>query len=463
MTASRFPRPGLLAAAALPFLAACTVGPDYQGAPVVVSEATFKNAGFTTAPPEGSWWSIFGDPELARLIHRADVDGPAARAALARYDEARAALGLARVDQYPAVTGDLYARRQGDSGNSNFSAGTYDNYRAALNLSWELDLWGRVRRQVRGAEADLAAARYDYQAAALSLRAEVARAYFSLRYADAEVALLEETASLRNRARQLMEKRYEGGASSRIDLDRAITEAEAVQADLEQVKASRARFENALAALTGRSASGFRLAASGSLPTVPAVPSAVPSELTRRRPDVAAAERRLASASERVGFVVASYLPKLSIGAEGGVSSLSTSDLFDSSSVLWSLGPELQLPTFQGGALGANKARAEALYREALENYRDTLLQAVRETEDSLVDTRRLAAAAASRKRGAASAERASELTRKRYVAGATDYFEVVDADRTALAEQRQALQVELARALAATRLIQALGGGWTR
>jgi multidrug efflux system outer membrane protein len=455
--------PGALGAAASICFGACTVGSDFRGAPVLVSEETFKNAGFTAPPPAGSWWSLFDDPQLGQLMAKADLDGPAGQAALARFDQARAALGLARVDQFPAVTGDAYARRQRDSGNANFSSGTYEDYRAALNLSWEVDLWGRVRRQVRGAEADLAAARFEYQAAALSLRAEVARAYLSLRFADAEIALLEETAVLRDRARTLMQKRFEGGASSRIDLDRAITEAEAVHAELAQVKASRARFENALAALTGQSASGFRLPATGTLPAVPAPPAAVPSDLTRRRPDVAAAERRLASASEKIGFVIASYLPKISVGAEGGVRALSTSDLFDRSSLLWNLGPELQLPTLQGGSLGANKAKVEALYREALEVYRDTLLRAVQETEDSLVDSKQLAVAAASRKRGARSAGKVSALTRKLYTAGAVDYFEVVDADRTALADRRASLQVDLARALAATRLIQALGGGWTR
>jgi len=443
-------------------LATCAVGPDFE-VPATRLEASFKNAGFSEPPPEGSWWTLFDDRRLARLIEAADRNGPSVQAALARYDAARAAIGLAEADAFPSVTGDAYARRRSDSGNTNFNAGTYDDYRAALNLSWEVDLWGRVRRQIGTAVAEKEAAEYEYQGAILSLRGEVARSYFSLRFADAEIALLERTAAIRAEARRLMKARAKGGASSRIDLERAITEHESVLAELAQARARRGGFENALAALTGRSAAGFKIAADPDLPTIPAPVRAVPSELLRRRPDLAAAERRLAAASETIGLAIASYLPRLAIAGEGGFASLSTSDLFDSGSKLWSLGPELDLPIFQGGRAFADKHRAEAAYREALANYRDTLLRAVRETEDSLGDLQHLAAAARSRQRGANAADKAATLTRKRYRGGISDYFEVVDADRTALAEQRAALAIDLARALASTRLIQALGGGWER
>ena len=443
-------------------LSGCAVGPDYEVPPSKL-EAAFKNAGFQAPPPEGSWWTLFKDPELARLIRLADHDGPSARAALARYDRARAGLGLARADAWPAITGAAYARRQGDSGNTNFSSGTFNDYRGALNLSWEIDLWGRVRRQVGAAAAEMEAAGYEYQAAVLSLRGEVTRAYLSLRFADAEIALLEQTAGFRRKARQLMKARFDGGASSSIDSERAVTEYESVMAELEQLRARRGRFENALASLVGRSASGFRIASHAGHPGIPAAPSSVPSDLLRRRPDLAAAERRLAAASERIGLAIASYLPRLSISAEGGVRSLKSSNLFDPNSKLWRLGPELEVPFFQGGRGLADKAAAEAAYREALEGYRETLLRGVEEVESALGDAHHLAKAAAARKRGAASAESVAVLTRKRYAGGVTDYFEVVDAERTTLAEQRAFLTVDLARALAATALIQGLGGGWQR
>lgn len=457
MNAARFILP-----ASLVVLAGCAVGPDYEE-PAAGLEASFKNAGFTRPAPEGSWWSLFGDGGLDRCIRMAEADGPTARAALARYDLARATLGLESADAWPAVTADAFGRRQQDSGNSNFSSGIYNDYRAALNLRWEVDLWGRVRRQVGAAVAEAEAAGYAYRGALLSLRGEVARAYLSLRFADAEIALLEETAKLRGEARRLMKARFDGGASSRIDYERSVTEHEGVLAELEQLRAERARYENALAALVGRSASGFRLAAASGTPAIPAPPQAVPSDLLRRRPDVAAAERRLAAASERIGLAIASYLPRVTLDGTGGFRSLQAGDLFQSGSRLWSLGPEVDIPLFQGGRGFSDKKRAEAAYREALENYRDTLLQAVRETEDALVDGRRLATAGASRARASTAAGTAASLVRKRYEGGATDYFEVVESERTALAEQRSALAVERARALAATRLIQSLGGGWKR
>lgn len=443
-------------------LASCSVGPDYE-IPHKELEASFKNTGFTAPPPEGSWWGLYQDSTLNQLIKDSDTKGQGVRSALARYDGARAALGLAKADAYPAMTSDAYGRRRQDSPNTNFSGGTYNDYRAALNLSWEIDLWGRVRRNIGASRAQMEAVGYDFQGLILSLRGEITRAYVSLRFADAEIALLSRTEKLRREARDLMEKRFNQGASSRIDYERAVTEHSSVEAELAELQAQRGKFENALAVLTGKSASGFQIPATGKLPTIPTAPSSVPSDLLRRRPDLAAAERRLAAASETIGLAIASYLPRVTLTGVGGLQSLKSSDLFDSSSKLWSLGPELDLPIFQGGRAFADKERAEAGYREALGIYRGSLLEAIRETEDSLGDSRHLATAAKSRKRGATAAESAARLTRKRYTSGVTDYFEVVDAERTALSEERAALAVDLARALASTRLIQSLGGGWQR
>ncbi|MFT4547447.1 MAG: multidrug efflux system outer membrane protein [Verrucomicrobiales bacterium] len=438
------------------------LGQPYQQ-PSDKLEVAFKGAGFKSPEPEGSWWLLFDDRQLSRYIEEVETENHSARAALARYQQAQAALGIVSSDAFPSITGETYARRQGDSSNSNFSVGTYNDYRAALNLSWEIDLWGRVRRSVNAATADEEAAGYDLQATLLSLRAEVALAYLSLRFADSEIALLEETAKLRAEARRLMKVRFDAGESSSLDYNRAVTEHESVQSELHQLRAQRGKFENAIAALTGRSASGFSIKPIASQPKVPTVPSAVPSDLLRRRPDIAAAERRLAAASERIGVVIASYLPSISINGYAGLQSLKSSDLFDPASKLWSLGPELGIPIFQAGRSGGDKAKAEAAYREALENYRDVLDRAVQETEDSLGDARHLAKASTSRKRGATSAASAADLTRKRYAGGVSDYFEVVDAERTAVAENRATLGIDLARSLAATRLIQALGGGWKR
>ena len=439
----------------------CAVGPNYRAPDLRLAEQ-FKHAGFRAAPPAGSWWTLFNDAELDRLI-RACERAPSARAALARYDAARGTLGLARADAWPSVTGSGYGRRQRDSGRANFSAGTFNDYRAALNLSWEIDLWGRVRRSVQAAQADTQAAQFDYQAALLSLRGEVARTYLSLRFADAEIALLQRTESLRRESRRLMKTRFERGADSRIDYERAVTEHDGVRAELAQLQAERARFENALAALIGRDPSSFRLAPNGRAPRIPGGPAAIPGELLRRRPDLAASERRLAAASERVGVAIASYLPRINLTGQGGSQALQASELFNSSSRLWRLGPEITVPLFQGPRGKGDRSRAEADYREALANYRDLLLRAVRECEDSLGDERFLARAANARQSGAAGAQRVAALARKRYAGGIADYFELVEAERTALQEERTLLGIDQARALAATRLIEALGGGWKR
>lgn len=440
----------------------CVVGPDYE-APKSKLEASFKNAGFSEPPPEGSWWKLFRDSKLNSLMGRAESNNPSVKAALARYDQARAALGLASADAYPAVLIDGLATRSQDSTTTNFSSGLSNDFEMVANFSWEIDLWGRVRRQIDAAVAEQQAAGYDYRGALLSLRGELARNYLSLRFADAEIDLLENTASIRKEARKLMKSRWDNGVSSEIDYQRAVTEHESVLAELDGLRAERSKLENAIASLVGESASGFRIAPRAGRPKVPAAVAAAPSDLLRRRPDIAASERRLAAASERIGITIASYLPRVTLGGEGGYRSIQSSDLFKPNSQIWSIGPEVSVPLFQGGRLGSDRDRVEAEYREALENYRDTLLTAVRESEDAMADLRLLANASRSRGSSVQSASRAADLTRERYRSGITDYFELVDADRTQLAEQRAQLETDLARALAATRLIQALGGGWER
>jgi len=444
-------------------LASCAVGPDYQ-VPTGKLEVSFKNAGFQATPPVGNWWTVFQDPQLNRLMRQAAANNPQARAALARYDQARTELGLAKSDRFPAVTADALAQRGRDSASTNRedSGKTENDYRAALNLSWEIDLWGRVRRNIAAAAANEQAASYDYQAAITSLKGEVARTYFSLRSADAEIGLLGQTAALRQEALRLMTLRNEAGDTSRLDVQRASTEYERVRTELAQIRIRRGQLENALGTLIGQGASSFRLAAKSSTFIIPDVPGGAPADLLRRRPDLAAAERRLAAASETIGFAIASYLPRLDLVGIGGLQSVQAADFFNSGSRLWTLGPEVFVPIFQGGRLFADKNKAEALYREALENYRDTLLTAIRETEDSLLATRELRSAAASSDRGSSSARAAAKLIRSRYTGGIASYFEVVDAERTALFEEREALDIRLDQALATTRLIQALGGGWT-
>ncbi len=449
---------------AVVLLASCAVGPDYE-APTERLEVSFKNAGFSAPPPAGDWWKLFRDPRLDALMREAERANPDVRAALARFDQARAVHGLAAADRWPAITADGYAQRLRDSANSDAPGGgaTQGDYRGALNLQWEVDLWGRIRRSNNAARADADAAAYDYQAALTSLRGEIARTWFALRSTDSEIALLEETEDLRREAERLMRIRFEKGESSRVDLARATTELASSRTALARLRESRSRLENSLGTLTGRGASSFHAPNRPGREALPGIPAGVPADLLRRRPDLAAAERRLAAASERIGVTIANYLPRLSLIGSGGAQSVRSSELFDSGSRLWSLGPDLMVPIFQGGRISSDKARAEAAYREALENYRSVLLTAVQEAEDALASARHLQDAAESSARGAESARAAARLARTRYDRGAASYFEVVDAERTALEEERTAVAVKLDRMLASTRLIQALGGGWQR
>jgi len=448
----------------LPFLllASCV---SWEGDPQPTPglENSFKNTGSRVPPPQGSWWKIYQDRKLTRLIALAEKQSQSLQAALARHEQARALLDFNRVDRRPTVNGEGYARRQQDSGNTNFSAGTFNDYKMVLDLSWELDLWGKIRRTVAASAADAEAAKYEMEAVALSLRADLVRTYLSLRYLDAELALLGETGELRREARRLMQARFKGGASSRIDYERAAREDEEVRSELAQLRAERARFENALAVLTGQSASGFQLKPNGRRPFIPEVPSAAPSALLRRRPDVAAAERRLEAARERVGLSIVQTYPSISITGEGGVQALRSSDLFDAGSKIWNIGPEVTIPFVQWGRGKANTANAAGIYKEALANYRDTLLRAVEETENALGDTKMLAEAASARKRGSASSATIAVLARKRYQAGVTDYFEVVEAERDSLEGQRTSLTLARERTLATASLVEALGGGWER
>lgn len=454
----------LLLLGCLGAISACAVGPEYKG----VNEnlpAAWKNAGFQDPPPPGDWFSRFQDPTLTSLLRSAEKNNQDLQAALARYDQARAALGLARADQTPTLTSDLVGERKRDSGGAPFRASNepYNDYNAELNLSYEVDLWGRIRSQVRQASANMEAAAADYDAALLSLKAEVARNYFTLRALDRESALIEQAVALRSQRRNLIEAQREEGQASGLDYARAVAEAEAARADLARLDEQRGRLVNALAVLSGRSATNFAVVPTPSIPAAPSVPAGVPSDLLRRRPDLLAAERRLAAASAGISVAITTYLPRLTLTGTGGVSALDSSDLFNANSRFWSIGPSLfvPLPGMSGGRDKFDRAQAEGRFREALANYRSILLEAIGDTESALQAGRNLERALAAQRRATRAAERAAELSRARREGGLVSLFEVIESERLALDQERLLAQSERDRALASVNLIQALGGGW--
>ncbi len=443
----------------------CKVDPaDLADASVATGDGYRYGGSVRPLLPTGRWWECFGDPGLNRLMDKLASDNPSLAAALARYDNARAELGLAKSDQSPSISGEVSSKRHRDSASAVFvpPERLYTQHRAALNLSYEIDLWGRVRQSVNAARAELDAAGGDWAAARLSLQAELARNYFQLRASEAEIAVVEESLEVRRENRQLVEARVEGGETTDLDLARAETELEATQAELLQLRRERAQFFNAVAFLVGEVPATFELS-SGSLRSPPSIPSGIPSELLSRRPDIYAADRRMDGAVAQIGVVKASYLPRVNLVGTAGLSSLEFTDFFDPKSFFGEVGPDITVPIYNGGQIGSAIGQSFAISDEAVARYREAVLTAFREVEDALSANRYLDREIVAHANAAAAASRASNLSRTRYDGGLVSYLEVVDAQRTALSEKRELVQAKSARLLSTVQLIQALGGGWEK
>lgn len=454
---------GVAAFAILPGLTGCVVDPSELGDSTIDAGAAYENSGaYAAILPIGRWWDCFSDAGLNQLIEKLDADNPTLAIALARYDRTRAELGLAKADQYPTITGDGFAETRRDSSSSIFVPPdvTYNEFRSALNLDYEIDLWGRVRKTVEAAQAESEAAEADWAAAKLSLRCELARTYFNLRFIDAEIDVLKRSFKVREENRKLVEARVRGGETTDLDLARAETELEANRAELLGLERTRATYFNALAFLTGEVPGSFQLPRGG-VRQPPKIPPGLPSQLLTRRPDIAAADARMRAAASRIGAVRASYLPRINLVGVGGLTSLELEDFFNPTSFFGEIGPQVQIPIYNAGRSGLDEDRAFADSDEAIAVYRETALGAFRDVEDALSGMRFLDREIGAREQASSSAERASRLSRKRYDGGLVSYLEVVDARRTALDEERKLVQARSARLIATVQLIEALGGGW--
>ncbi|HKL27148.1 MAG TPA: efflux transporter outer membrane subunit [Desulfuromonadales bacterium] len=449
-------------------LAGCTLGPTYQP-PEPALPAAFKGEGpWRLAEPRdnlarGDWWQIFDDPGLNDLMSQAMAENPGLQSALSRVAQARAGLSVSRADRYPQFDLNASANRSRTSGGlaPTGVGGTNTFIDLPVDLGYEVDLWGRVQRSVEAAQAELEAGMADYHSARLSLQAEVARTWFSLRTLDSELVLLEGTIDLRRENLRLVSSRFQAGESSKLALQRAQTELATAEAEVQAVARSRTGLEHALAALTGQAASGFELARSPLDLAPPVVAAGLPSALLERRPDVAAAERRMAAANARIGIAHAAFYPDLRIFGSAGFQSVGTSDILDWDSRIWGLGPSLSLPLFDGGRNRANLQRAEAVWNEVAAAYRQQVLAAIGEVEDGLSSLHYLDRQADFLQKAVDSSAGAAELSRKRYRAGMVSYLEVVDAERTLLQAQRQAVRLLGQQLDSSVFLIKALGGGW--
>lgn len=456
-----------LAALAMLALAGCSMAPAYQPPSVAVPQGFKEAEGWTAATPmdaapRGEWWKLFGDPLLDDLETQAAAASPTLAAALARYDQARAAARIERSDLFPQVDAVGDASRQRVSGNRPAGTGqasTYNDFSLGAALDYELDLWGRIRNSVKAARADAQASEADLASARLSLQAAVADAYFRLRGLDAQAELLRRTVDAFGKAYDLTVRRHDGGIASGIDVNRAKTVLENARAQISAVANDRAATEHEIAALTGQVASAFSIAPRTQPLVAPSLPAGAPSELLQRRPDIAAAERRMFAANARIGVAKAAFFPTLTLGLSGGYEA-TRGDLFSASNSFWGLGPASAiLSIFDGGRRKAQVAMSRADYEELAAGYRDTVLTAFRQVEDAIAANRHLADQTASQRNAAAAAGRTSDLALTRYRDGASDYLEVVTAQTDALDAQQALLAVETQQVRARIALVRALGG----
>lgn len=450
------------------------VGPEYK-APTNNVPAAFKASELgawkegspSDALPKGNWWEVFNDATLNDLQKRAVEANQDLRAAFARVEQARATARMSRQEMLPALdfTPRAYRERYSPNQEPSFGALTATTIRVPLDLSYEIDLWGRVRRGFEAARASAQAATATLHNVLLTLQGDVAQSYFSLRALDAEIETVNRTIGLRKEQLQLVRSRFEAGIGNELDVARAETELATTESEFAALARRRVEFENGLAILLGEMPQRFRLEPLGTetawSPAPPEVPAGLPSELLERRPDVAAAERELAAANARIGIAKASYFPVLRLTGSAGFMSAEFDSLFNWDSRVWSLGPSISLPVFAQARNRSNVRRVRATFEETTARYRSQVLNAFAEVENNLSATHFLAQQQAAQDRAVSASQRAANLARERYEAGISSYLEVVDANRAALAAQRVRAQLAGQRLIASVQLIKALGGGW--
>lgn len=447
------------------FIAGCMVGPDYKK-PELKTPAEFKgNKDWKIAEPadhlpKGKWWTIFNDPVLNDLEQQAGQANQDLQAAAARVMQARAVAGISKSDKYPDINTNPSARRA-RTYISDGSANTGTMFSLPFDLSYELDLWGRVRRSNQASQAGAQASQSDYENVRLSLQAEVARNYFRLRALDREINIVEHTTRLRNESLKLVQSRFKHGYISKLDLERAKTELASTKAEASALKKTRGELENALAVLLGKIASEFSLAPVLNEIKIPEIEPSLPSKLLERRPDVARAERSVAAANAKIGVAKAAFFPTIRINGSAGYQNSEADSLLNWNSRVWSLGPNISLPIFTGGRNRANLKKAEAEYDETVANYKQTVLVAFKEAENGLSGMYHLEKQASAQNQALESAKNALEISQSQYKAGLVSYLEVVDAQRTALQTERASVQISGQQLETAAMLIKALGGGW--
>jgi multidrug efflux system outer membrane protein len=461
---------GLLTVGALAGCSLPAVGPDYRR-PDTPTAATYNDASSQLSVAADKrvakeWWRDFGDPELDRYVTAALTENQGLKAALARVEQARALTGEARSAFLPMVGAVGLATREqtSETTTNRFPNSLTTTYRLPLTLTWELDLFGRVRRLNEGARANFLATQELAAATRLAVSAETASAYFALAATDEEARIVADTLTLQKEMLSLVEARRDAGRASDLAVEQARLAVATNEADLAAVANRRSALKNGLAVLLGQAAPAFEIGERPQLKGIlPPIPVGLPSELLLRRPDLAAAESGLKAANAQIGVAKAAFFPAISLTGSAGYASAEIDDLFLRDSRAWSLGPSIYLPLFQGGRNRANYQRSQAAYEEAVAGYRQSILTALREVQDALTASQRLSEQSEAITRAVASARQIRALAEERYLAGGTSYLEVIDAQRTALAVERSAAALAGQRRITRVALIRALGGGWER
>jgi outer membrane protein, multidrug efflux system len=466
-------RAPLIALPAIIGLTACSFAPPYKVPSTPPPAQNFQESqDWKVAQPRddasrGDWWRIFNDPQLDELETAAADANQNLKAAFARLQQARADTRIARADLFPQLTGQASVVRARTSPNSpRYLPGyptTGTDFNVEADVSYEIDLWGRVRNEVASSKASQQASAADLASMTLSVQAELATDYFTLRSRDRQQMLLDKTVADYQTALELQQRLFDGGAVPLSDLAQARAQVETARTQAADNNLARAQTEHAIAVLIGVNPSGYHLLANplAADATVPAIDPGLPSSLLERRPDVAEAERRVASANAQIGVARAAYFPQFNLTGSAGLNSVHSYNWLSAPSRFWSVGPEVTLPIFEGGRLVAQTERAKAVYEEQVADYRNAVLAAYQDVEDNLAAQRQLAQEDQTQAAAVDATSTASQQAQHRYNAGAVTYLEVSVAETALLQAQLAAVNIQLRRLSASILLVKSLGGGW--
>jgi NodT family efflux transporter outer membrane factor (OMF) lipoprotein len=460
----------ILGALSMMLLAGCTVGPKYTRptVPTAPVDAYKETDGWKPAQPSdqllrGKWWEIFGDPQLSTLESELTVSNQDLKVANARFLEARAMVHYNRAAQFPNISTAPGMQRLHYSANTPYlPASGFNDFTLPFDISYEVDVWGRVRRTVSASREEAQATAGDLQTVNLSLHAELAYDYFELRSADAQKKLLDDTVKTYQDALKLTVDRFDGGAAPKSDVAQAQTQLQTTMVQDTDITVQRAQFEHAIAILIGRPPAAFSLPAAPLSLAPPDISAGLPSQLLERRPDIAAAERRVAEANDQIGIARAAYYPTVILGGSGGFEGDSITNWLTWPSRFWAVGPSLAETLFDGGRRRATSTSARANYDATVASYRESTLTAFQQVEDNLVALRILSQEAQQQKEATASAQESLQIFTDRYVGGADPYLQVLTAQTIALENERNDVDILRRRMDASVLLIKALGGGWT-